>query len=261
MLTIQPKFGNYSNHAIVFRAQEDKELDSKDRFYRMKVNHYKKQAQEFDELSKDEDSPSGFKMVMKGCGIVSEALLEGWAVAWGASKASKIFKSSFIKGAKTNFARRTRVILRPIKQGIKSSAQRLGKMFHNGIEKFKTSNFATKFNNIVEKMRNNAVGKYIVGGFELIGKGLKAVGNWISEKYQNLVKPIKEKSSSEIYDKVSKATSTTLGVGAGVAGAYNSSTEVQKRQANEEITDKTPNTTEEVDKTPEDIEDIEGENE
>ena len=60
-------------------------------------------------------------------------------------------------------------------------------------------------------------------------KGIKAVVNFIT-------KPFKGAKVSEVYDKATKATATTLGVGAGAAGAYNATAKVNEKKINVKLT-------------------------
>ena len=231
MLTIQPKFTNYTApKAISFKANGDETFDGED-LYKEKVDFYKKQTAEFEKMSNDSTNPDSLKKMMKGFRVVSEALLEGWAVAWGASKGSKILKSSVISGSKTNFVKGVKDVLRPIYRGLKSSGKKITEKYTKIITDIKTSKFAENFSNFVEGMRKNPVGKYIVKGFEYVGEGFKFVGKIIKAGAKKLAEPFKGKTKSEVYDKATKVASNTLGAGAGVAGAYNAATDADKRKA------------------------------
>ena len=226
MLTIQPKVTSYSRPAVTFKAG----LDDRDDFYQKKIDYYKQQAAEFDELAKNSDSPSGFRKIMKGFVIISEALLEGCAVAWGASKGAKVLKSSVIKGAHSKFAKQAADVLKPIWTGLKTSGKKIAENFTRTVEKVKTSKFAEKLVKFVDKMKENKVGKYVVKAFDYIGQALKYVGSLVKKGANKVVDYFKGKPAGEIYDKGAKAASTTLGVGAGVAGAYSSATNAQDRK-------------------------------
>ena len=96
MLTIQPNVVNYSNRKPVhFRGGEDGAsgsiLDSEitEDLYNQKSNFYKSQIREFDKSINDEHTPDFMKKVLKTFRIISEALLEGWAVAWGCQQRFK----------------------------------------------------------------------------------------------------------------------------------------------------------------------------
>ena len=78
-------------------------------------------------------------------------------------------------------------------------------------------------------MRNNKVGKYIVQGFELVGKAIKWIGGKIATGFSFLKGKVKDMNGSEVYDKAANITSKTLGAGAGVAGAYNAATRAEER--------------------------------
>ena len=226
MLTVQPKFTNYSNNTIDFRAKEI-EIDAikdkkRDDFFQEKVDYYKDQAKEFDKMSKDTNTPTTFRKAMKALRIVSEALLEGWAVAWGASKASKMLKSSAMKSFNSNFGKQVSKTFTSIGGGIKSSAKKFSNLIKNGIKSIDESEF-------VNSMRKNSVGKYVVKAFEYISEAFKFVGSMIAQGAKKVTKPFKEKPSGEIYDKITKGVSATCGVGAGVASAYSSTIPEDKK--------------------------------
>lgn len=233
MLTVQPGLSNFSKSSLTFRAKEvdiDAINDKKrDEYYQQKVDYYKNQAREFDEMSKNTDTPKGFRAVMKGFRVISEALLEGWAVAWGASKGSKVIKSSILKGFNTNFGKHVKAALKSIGRGIKLSGTKISESYKSGINLIKESNFSQEVSKVVEKMRNNSFGKYVVKGFEYIGKVFKYIGSLIASGAKKLAEPFANKTSGEIYDKVAKGTSVTLGVGAGAAGAYSATISEDKK--------------------------------
>lgn len=241
MLTIQPNVVNYSNkRPIHFRGEENGvagsllDGDITEDLYNEKSNFYKSQIREFDKSINDEHTPDFMKKVLKGFRIISEALLEGWAVAWGASKGSKVIKSSVVKNVEEVAGKHAQEVLTPFGEKLSKGFKKVGEVVSKGVEKLKTSSFGVAFSEklakITEKMNQNSVGKYIVKGFEYIGKGIKAVVNFIT-------KPFKGAKASEVYDKATKATSTTLGVGAGAAGAYNATTKVNEKDNQSKVAD------------------------
>lgn len=231
MLTIQPKFTHYSNtRQIAFRGEDP---SNEDKIYQEKQEHYKKQVEELDNLMNDKYTNTTFKKVLKGSKVVSEGLLEGWAVAWGAHKGAKIIKPSFIaKGADSKVYK----VLAPIFSGIKKGGSRFVKSISKGIDNIKASKLYTgaaeKLATITEKMNNNSVGKYVVKAFEYIGKALKYVGGLFKQGFEAIAKPFKGKTGEELYDKAAKMTSNTMGVGAGAAGAYDAATKDSKKTPN-----------------------------
>lgn len=231
MLTIQPKFTHYSNtRQIAFRGED---LSDDDKIYQEKQEHYKKQVEELDNLMNDKYTNTTFKKVLKGSKVISEGLLEGWAVAWGAHKGAKIIKPSFIaKGADSKVYK----VLAPIFSGIKKSGSEIIAGISKGIDNIKVSKLYTgaaeKLATITEKMNNNSVGKYVVKAFEYIGKALKYVGGLFKQGFEAIAKPFKGKTGEELYDKAAKMTSNTMGVGAGAAGAYDAATKDSKKTPN-----------------------------
>ena len=234
MLTIQPKITQYAQQRnnVSFKSSEVAGIPD-DNFYRDKQDYYQNQIREFDTLIEDEHTPTAFKKVLKGFRVVSEGLLEGCAVAWGASKGAKVIKSAAVKGAGSNFAKKAGELFGPIAEGFRSTGSKIWKGIGTKLTDIKASKFMTnlseKFGKIVDNMRNNKVGKYIVQGFELVGKAIKWIGGKIATGFSFLKGKVKDMNGSEVYDKAANITSKTLGAGAGVAGAYNAATKAEER--------------------------------
>jgi hypothetical protein len=234
MLTVQPKITQYSQqrNQISFKNSELAGIPD-DSFYRDRQNYYENQIREFDELIEDEHTPSAFKKVLKGFRVVSEGLLEGCAVAWGASKGAKVIKSAAVKGASSNFTKKAAEFIKPMAEGFRTTGAKIWTAISDKASAIKGSKFVTnlseKFGKFVEKMRNNKVGKYIVKGFEYVGKAIKWVGSKIAQGFKYITGKAKAVNGSEAYDKAASITSKTLGAGAGVAGAYNAATRADER--------------------------------
>lgn len=234
MLTIQPKITQYAQQRnnVSFKGSEAVGIPD-DSFYRDKQDYYENQIREFDTLIEDKHTPDSFKKVLKGFRVVSEGLLEGCAVAWGASKGAKVIKSAAVKGASSDFVKGTRKVFAPMVEGFKTTGSKIWKAIGEKITNIKTSKFMTgiseKFSKFVENMNNNKVGKFIVSTFENIGKAFKWVGKQIANGYNFVKGKIKGMNGSEVYDKTANITSKTLGAGAGVAGAYNAATNAEAR--------------------------------
>ncbi len=233
MLTIQPKFTSYSQNNLTFKSSGLATLNDSE--YENKVKYYENQSREFDNLIEDKHTPDAFKKLLTGSKIVSEALLEGWAVAWGASKGAKVMKNSFMKGANTKFAKRIGELAQPAIKWIKNGASSVWKATVKIANDIKASDFATNMSKRVSTLRdtlsNNKFGKYIVSAFDQIGKGLKWAKTKLATSFDNIVTSAKNLKGDEVYDKVANITSKTLGVGAGAAGAYNAATKASDRAA------------------------------
>ncbi len=234
MLTIQPKITQYSQQRsnVSFKSREDAGIPD-DAFYKEKQAYYEDQIREFDSLIEDEHTPTAFKKVLKGFRVVSEGLLEGCAVAWGASKGAKVIKSAAVKGASSNFTKKAIDILKPIAEGFQSTGSRIWKAMGEKLTTIKASKFVTnlseRFTKVVNKMNENKVGKYVVRGFKAVGKAFKWIGSKIAQGYKFLAGKIKGMNGSEVYDNTANIASKTLGAGAGVAGAYNAATRAEER--------------------------------
>ena len=254
MLTIQPKVAQYPQRNISFRNSDVYDED----FYKEKTKYYENQTKEFDELIGDQKTPNSFKKVLKGFKVVSEGLLEGWAVAWGASKGAKVIKSAFVKGASSKAAKNAQEIVGPAIEGAKKTGGKLLGVIGEWFEKIKASKFiqniSEQFSKLTEKLNNNKYGKYVVQGFEYVGKFFKWIGSAISKGYNKVATALKSAKGEEVYDKATNVVSKTLGVGAGAAGAYNAATNADKRA---EATDKIDNPMDEDPEFPEFIGDEE----
>ena len=232
MLTIQPKLTNYQ--APVFKASSDE-----DSYYREKIANYKNKQKEFDELlDENAKAPKAFKAAIKGFKVISEVLLQGWALAWGTKKGAKVVKSSILSGINSNTVPKAKNFVQPAIDLIEKGFKYTKEFFSTKIQKIKTSEFATNLNgkitNIIEKMNNNPIGKYIVKGFEYIGKGFKYIGNLIKQGYEWFTKPFKGKTAEEVYDKAASVTASTLGVGAGATALYNETANLKPQGDNTE---------------------------
>ena len=224
MLTIQPSFTTKPVRKIAFKGEgaESAEAngttaandpsDTENRFYQSKVNHYEQQVKGYEEALEDENTPNMLKRVIKIFKVASEALLEGWAVAWGAKKGANVIKTPLVN---SNFAKGTAKIFKGAGKGLGKVASAISE----GYSKIK----ATKF------MTENSVGKAISSGLGYIEK----VFSYIGKKVSQWTAPLKGAKAEAIYDKAANVTSKTFGVGAGAAGAYNAATEGKKPEEND----------------------------
>lgn len=233
MLTVQPKFTNQSSYKTSFKGEADFINEDK---YNEKKAYYQNQKIEFDNIINDEYVPEGMKKGAKVFKVASEGILEGWAVAWGATKGGKFLKAGFVKAANSKFAKWASNMLSPIGKGIKKSANNIKTSFVKGLENIKTSKFvkntSKKITKAEENLNKTALGKGLVTVIKTIGKGFKAVGKLIS----NIGKKIAKFCKNITYDKASKATASTLGVGSGIAGAYSAARdEIKKAEAKKDV--------------------------
>lgn len=234
MITIQPNITHYSKQKALpsFKGENSANIisaEQEDEFFKNKTEFYESQIKDLDASLNNDKTPEAFKKVIKGFKIVSEGLLEGWAVAWGASKGSRVVKSSIVKTIEKEGSKTAQEVLTPFGEKIQKYGSKIFDAIGKGFEKLTNTTFAkntgAKFSKFIDKMRDNSVGKYIVNTFEYIG-------NFISDK---IIKPLKGVKPGEVYDKATKVTSTTLGVGAGAAGAYNATDRSKSIQAEKEI--------------------------
>lgn len=230
MLTIQPRFTNQSSYNTSFKGDNDFITEDK---YNEKKNYYGNQKLEFDKIINDEYVPEGMKKGAKAFKVISEGVLEGWAVAWGATTGGKFLKTGLLKAYNSKFAKWASKMLSPISQGIKKSSKNFKTSFSKGIENIKTSKFvkniSAKLTKAEESLNKTTLGKALVTGIKYIGKAFKAVGKVISM----IGSKIKAFTKNMTYEKASKATASTLGVGSGVAGAYSAAREEIKKDKSE----------------------------
>lgn len=233
MLTIQPNFTHFASKKVSFKGEYDNFTDEQ---YNAKKAYYQNSMNDFDTLLKDDFIPDKLKKPLKYGKIAAGSLLEGWAVFWAANKGTGFIKNSFVKSANSQLAKEIGDITKPAKKGLREACSKLSASIKNGMKNIQKSKFMTSISNMIEKLDKSTVGHALVSVVKGIGKAFKATGNGI---YNITVKPIKKLN----YDKVANATSTTLGVGCGVAGAYSElrkpdEKKAEAKKANEnEITD------------------------
>lgn len=205
MLSIQPN--QISQTASKYQTFKGSSCVLDEETYANRRSYYENQKHECDELLEDQYLPKGFKNAVKVGKVVSEGILEGWAVAWAATKGAKFSKNIGLKVIDSKFAKN------------------IAKMFGNLAEfvKVKSSPLTKKlgenFETVINKLDTNKYGKYVVKGLKAINNGFKAVKAVVTTVLEKLgVKNF-------TYEKATKATATTLGVGSGLAGAYNAGKE------------------------------------
>jgi hypothetical protein len=203
MLTIQPNLTTktYSSRNVSFRNLED--ISESD--YRNQEHFYEGQIREANKIINSEHSPEILKKGMNWVKIISNGILEGWAVLWGAAVGAKTIKKGSIKFANSRFMQKLGTNLRKF-------GQKINEKFGEGVSK--------KVAEFTEKLSKNDFGSKIL-------KGISTVTDVAKKGLAILGKPFKGKSAEEIYDKGAKAVATTLGVGSGAAGIYS---EARKEQ-------------------------------
>ena len=210
MLSIQPKITSYGNYRNNVSFKSD---DFNEEFYQSKVDYYKQQKQELDNLVENKDTPKFFKKALKAAAILTGALLEGWAVYWGSSKASSVIKKA-VKSFNNGKAKESIMkVLTPAKAFVKKYANKAGEFSAEEIAKFKNSEFANK----KAGQAITIAAKFVEQAYKATKKGLKA-----AKEFTQI--PVKKYGAEALYDKVTSVISKTLGVGSGVAGAYAAAT-------------------------------------
>lgn len=236
MLTIQPTGITQNSSKVLAFKGEDNLLDEET--YNKKRSFYNNQKDECDEILNDQYVPEGMKKGVKICKIASEGILEGWAVTWAAAKGAKIAKSSVVKALNSKVAKGAGEIFKPLGKGIKEAGKNLRASILKGFNNFKESKFITNISKQLTKLETkldkSSAGKVVVNIVKGIGKGFKAVGNGISTLAHKIAQPFKKLT----YEKATKAGSTTLGVGSGIAGAYNAAREPEKNNEKTERNDR-----------------------
>ncbi|MBR1425573.1 hypothetical protein IJ579_08425 [bacterium] len=198
MLTIQPNFVTKTSMRPVFTAN-DSLLDED--YVNEQRDFFEQQRDNFDQIIEDDYVPGWVKKGAKVFRIISEGILEGWAVAWGATKSAKFVRSSSTKAVESGFYKGAKNILKPIKESF-------GKFVSGKWKALMSTEFMLKRSNeINEFLEKNSVGKAINSFIQ----GIKG-------KYGKLV----EKTKDITFDQVTNVTAGTLGVGSGAMGAYNS---------------------------------------
>ena len=236
MLTIQP---NITNQTIrkqpAFKAEQNRD----DSFYESKTNYYEGQKKDFEDLSNDIKTPKALKKIAKTFAVISTMLLEGWAVAWGATKGAKFVKSSVASGLDTEFVKGSKEVLKPIYKGFVQAGNKIAEFAKAASARIKGTkiytNLSEKLAKVVEKMENNKFGKVVLTVLRTIGKGAKKVADFIAKPFKTAANKIKETSFDTAYDNATKTVSTTLGVGAGAASGYNEIVHPEQAKADKEL--------------------------
>jgi hypothetical protein len=231
MLTIQPKLTNASNaRPIAFRSNEAVYSEADEGSLRDKADFYEKKVREFDETIGDSKAPKFLKKMAKGFRVISEALFEGWLVAWGATKGSNVMKSAVVTGLNSRVATRAKSFVSPLGKMFKEGMAFVGEKLSNIRNLKSVVSFVNSVNSKIERLDKTSVGHYIVEA----GRFVKSGFNRVAKSFENFGNRVKAMNVEQAYDKVAKTTSTTLGVGAGIAGAYNSATNAEERKAEQE---------------------------
>ncbi|MCM1338746.1 MAG: hypothetical protein NC191_03645 [Muribaculaceae bacterium] len=219
MLTIQPNVTaatrQYAQKNLHFKGVDD---DITEEYVKGKQKFYEKQINDSEKIINNKKAPDTLKKIMKGIKVVSEGIIEGWAVLWGAKKGANFAKSGAISSVNSKFAK-------SVGKGFKA----FGGFIAKGFEKLSQSGLAEKAGNLVEKLNNTKFGKYIVSTGKAVVKAVKAAASFVKNKFSG----IKGENIEKTYDKVANGTATTLGVGSGVAGTYSAAKAEEKKTAEE----------------------------
>lgn len=223
MLKVQPTNIMHSSSRTPSFKGGDIGID--EQTYNEKKNYYTKQNREFDEILQDQYVPEGMKKGVKVFKIVSEGILEGWAVAWAASKGAKFAKSGINKIFNSKTLETFAKITKPLRKGIADTGENVKTHIVKLGTKIKNSEFVTNLSekaaNITEKMQNNSVGKFTLK----IGSGIKKCFQALKNTITTVAQKVADSFKKITFEKATKGSAATLGVGAGLAGAYNAARE------------------------------------
>lgn len=224
MLTVQPNFTTkYAQKPIAFKGQEGS-YDLTEDLYNEKSDFYKRQIRDLDEVIENDKTPSTLKRFAKGAKVVSEAVLEGWAVAWGAKKGANILKGTAAKGINSKFSKNIQTFATKAQDFIKSKKYvgKINTAIVDGIKKVRNSKVGQTIINTFNKFADTKVGGAIVKGLKIVGNAIRSAYKFVAKQFVKVKDATKGKSFDEVYEKTSKAAATTLGVGAGTTSAYTS---------------------------------------
>lgn len=198
MLTVQPNFTHRTSVRPGFKGLDD---EINDGFIDRKKAEYRAQSRECDELIDNEYVPDAMKQGVKGCKAVSEGVFSGWAVAWAVMQVAKFGKKSAAKVADSKITKSIIKTLNPAKEGIAKAFKNINKNISKKYADFTKSDFATK---------------------NIIGKGLAKILAGAVKICDSINTKISTFKNNMTFDKVAKATSATVGTGAGIGSAYKS---------------------------------------
>ncbi|MBE7712672.1 MAG: hypothetical protein E7Z87_02900 [Cyanobacteria bacterium SIG26] len=220
MLTVQPNFTTkYVQKPLAFKGEGTLELTEEN--YNQKKDYYQKQIQDLNDVIQDEKAPSALKKFAKVAKVISEGVLEGWAVAWGAKKGGDVIKGSTLKALNSNFVKGAKTYAKPLITHTKKYGAQVFEYIGKLFTKIKDTKFGQKVIENFDKFANTKTGAKIVEGLKIVANGFKAVGKFIAKHFNKVADKFKGKSVETNYDRIAKTTATTLGVGAGATSAYN----------------------------------------
>lgn len=226
MLSIQPNFTNQAiRRSPVFKGEYDTAPTPEEKYYESKTNYYEGQMNDFENLLNDDRTIKPLKKIAGVFKVISEVLFNGWAVAWGASKGARFVKSSVVSGVNSDFAKSAKNVIKPLGKLIVSAGEKAAGLAKSAVEFVKGTKGYAKLNEglsaLVTKMDGNKYGKIVLNVLGKIRDGIVAATNIVLKPLKNFAANVKNTPFDTAYDKVAKATSTTLGVGAGAASGYN----------------------------------------
>ncbi len=238
MLSIQPSITNQTiRKAPVFKGDTSSNTID-EHLYESKRDYYEGQKNEFESILNDERTVKPLKDIARVFKVISEILFEGWAVAWGASKGAKFVKSSVVGGINSNVGKGIKNVLKPLGKGIVAAGEKIAQYAQATVKYVKATPTYAKFQKnaaeIIEKMDNNKYGKIALKALNTIYNGVEEVAGWVVKPFKKFAASLKNTSFDAAYDKAAKATSTTLGVGAGATCGYNEVMHPERANVNEQ---------------------------
>ena len=117
-------------------------------------------------------------------------------------------------------------LAKPLAEGLGKVFNKIGKFASEKVDILSKSKF-------VEKMNANKVGHVIVEGVKKLSNGVKYICNTTKDLFLKYT----GKLSGDTYDKVAGATSKTLGVAAGLGGAYTAARGGDKADSGRSVND------------------------
>ncbi len=216
MLSIQPNFTiQKKSFKPVFRGEKEHESFWTEDRYNEEKDFYEKQIDGFNDILNEEYMPNSLKKAAKVLRIISEGILEGWAVAWGAKKGLNFMKNTTTRTLNSKNYARAKEILSPAKEGLVKVGNNLKEFGAEKLKALSEKEFVQKMTNPIKNFfENKEFGKYIAKQYNSLKEGLGTFKGKIKEQINKIT-----------FEKATNITAATLGVGSGTMGAINSAIE------------------------------------
>lgn len=168
---------------------------------------------QFGDLETDSNLPSPVRKFAKGMKIISGAVVTALGVIWASKKAGNLtrsaYKSKAVQSALDNIKNTADKVEKPVKDIYNKAADKIKLLIDNLTTKFKETNIGKKVFQKQEQLKNTKFGKIVNSAEAKLTKGFAYTKKELSEIKKSIT-----------FDKINDKTADVMGVGAGIATAY-----------------------------------------